>query len=222
VTRFVDEYINACVATYPCVSAPRWSTDLMQVDSGAEAANQRWENVLHRFHLPDVVREMETFNAIRDHWLVMRGPFHIWPFRDPLDFASVALVLPNTVPTISAADQVLGVADGFESNFQLVKLYSRGAQSYSRKIELPVLASVLLQGSQAGSPTIVSLPPYSVSRPGGVVTFDYPPPAGTTISGGFLFDVPVRFESDDAFEGVVRDFGLGGTADLTFIETRLC
>ena len=63
---------------------------------------------------------------------------------------------------------------------------------------------------------------YSVSRPGGEVTFDTPPPNGDPVTAGYLFDCEVRFESDDAFEGILRDFQIGGFADITLIEVRPC
>jgi hypothetical protein len=54
------------------------------------------------------------------------------------------------------------------------------------------------------------------------VTFDTPPLAGHPIKAGYLFDVPVRFESDDAFEGILRTYAIGGFADITLIEVRPC
>lgn len=220
-SRFIDEYLPDCVPGYPCVSSPRWATDITQVDSGAEKANQRWSNPLHRFQIPTAVRDMDIFNAVRDHWLVMRGPFYTWPWRDPLDFASVALSAPNTVPTITNLDQPLGTGDGFTTTFQLVKRYTIGAQTLDRVIELPRTASVIVKATLAGDPSYVA-PTFSVSRPGGVVTFDAPPADNAVLTAGYLFDVPVRFESDDSFDGIVQTFGLGGFADLTFIETRNC
>lgn len=219
--RFVDEYLPDCVPGYPAVSSPRWSTDLSQVDSGSERANQRWAHPLHRFTIPEAVRDMSIFNAVRDQWLVMRGPFHTWPWRDPLDFASVELLRPTAVPTISNLDQPLGVGDGVERNFQLMKRYAVGAQTYSRLIQVPIVSSVIVKATLAGDPGYVT-PTFSVGRPGGVVTFDTAPAANAVLTAGFLFDVPVRFESDDAFDGVVRTYGLGGFSDLTFIETRNC
>lgn len=219
--RFVDEYLDDCVPGYPTLSSPRFSTSLVSVDSGAEQANQRWEHPLNKYTLPEAVRSMEVFNAVRDHWLVMRGPAHTWPFRDPLDFASIALARPNTAPTITMTDCVLGTGDGVTRAFQITKTYARGAQTYTRNIKLPVVSSVLVAVTNgSGVPTLVASG-YSVSRPGGVITFDAAPIAGRLISCGYLFDVPVRFEADDSFDGIVRTFGVSGFSDLTFSEVRV-
>lgn len=221
-TRFVDEYLPRCVAGYPCYSSPRWSTSLVSVDSGAESANQRWENPLHRFTLPEAVRDMETFNAVRNHWLAMRGPFHLWPWRDPLDFGSVALAVPNVAPGISESDEALGMGDGFETEFQLYRTYSAGAQQYRRKIELPIVSSVLIGFVPPSDNPSYTLPDWTVSRPGGIVTFAEPIEADTILTAGFLFDTCVRFEADDSFDGVLKSLHVAGFSDLTFIETRVC
>lgn len=218
-SRFVDEYAPKEMPGWPCLSSPRWSTNIVQVDSGAEQANQRWEHPLYRFMLPEAVREHSIFEAVRDHWLAMRGPAHTWPFRDPLDFASAPLPAPNTVPTISMTDQVIGTGDGAKTQFQLVKSYTRGGQSYDRTIHLPVADTVVVSVNGA-DPEPGN--PWTVSRPGGVVTFDTPPSPGHVVRAGFLFDVEVRFESDDAFDGIAQTYGVGGFADITLVEVRPC
>lgn len=233
-TRFVDVPLPKCVPGYPCQSSPRWSTAITQVDSGAERANQRWEHPLYRFTLPEAVRDHSVYEAVRDHWLVMRGPLHTFPFRDPLDFASAPLVRPNQVPTITGTDQQIGVGDGFSLQFQLQKTYQRGPQSYTRRIYHPVVSSVLV--------TVNGLAPSAYQRPGtggpsqppaeflavtvdrltGVVTCSFAPQPGHIVRAGFLYDVEVRFDTDESFDGVLRDYNASGFADLTLVEVRPC
>jgi uncharacterized protein (TIGR02217 family) len=221
-TRFVDVYLDPCVPGYPSISVPRWSTRISQVDSGAERANQRWEHPLHTFRLPQAVRDHEVFEAIRDHWLVMRGPVHTFPFRDPLDCASVAPSQPVTdddlLPTVTATDQAIGTGDGLQQVFQLQKLYQRGSQTYTRLIYHPIVATVVV--ALNGTPQASG---WSVSRTTGEVTFDTPPSPGQAVTAGFIFDVEVRFASDDAFDGIVETYGqMAGFADLEFVEVRPC
>jgi uncharacterized protein (TIGR02217 family) len=71
-----------------------------------------------------------------------------------------------------------------------------------------------------GTPVLES--DYTVTRPGGQIIFDTPPAAGDVVTAGFLFDNEVRFESDDAFEGILRTWQAAGFADLTLIEVRPC
>lgn len=221
-SRFRDVYLSDCVPGYPCLSSPRFSTRLPTVDSGAEGVNQRWEMPLHAYRLPQAVREHDVFESIRDHWLVMRGPAFTWPFRDPLDFASVALEEPNEVPTISGLDQTLGVGNGAQQQFQLVKVYTRGLFSFTRTIYHPIVSSVivLIDGALPGSysPAMAA----SVDRNTGIVTITPAPPPGRVVTAGFLFDVEVRFESDDSFDGILHTYHLSGFADLSFVEARPC
>lgn len=216
-SRFVDQYLPDCVAGYPVYSSPRFSTDIVVVDSGREQVNRRWIDPLHRYTLPEVVRTMEVFNAVRAHWFVMGGPARIFPFRDPFDFASVDLSSPTEVPIISTADQVLGIGDDLRVDFQIIKEYVAGVNTYVREIYLPVVSSVIvaIDGVQQMSG-------WSVDREGGMITFETPPITDAIVSCGYLFDVSVRFESDDSFDAICQTFGLGGYSDLTLLETRLC
>lgn len=223
-TRFVDEYLPAKVPGYPCISSPRFKTTIQVSSGGNERSNQDWEHPLHLFILPEAVgRDWPVIDALGKHWKIMRGRHRSFPWRDPLDFASCDLAKPDVVPAIAAVDQYIGTADGFTNRFQLVKTYSVGAETYQRPITLPVLNSVVV----AIDGVLVPAANYSLSRPGGVILFAVPPlqppgPPPGIITAGYLFDVAVRFESDDAFEGILRTFAIGGFADITLIEVRPC
>lgn len=220
--RFIDEYIPDEVPGYPCISAPRWSTDLTIVDSGNEKVNQRWEHPLHSYILPDAIRKHVTYEALHNHWMITRGPLKTFPFRDPLDFASVGLTSPNTVPSISNVDQPIGVGDGITKIFQLVKTYTVGSETYTRNIYHPVVDTVVL--SLDGLDPEVLSPAFfwSIDRLTGLIAFDVAPEPGMVLKGGYLFDVEVRFDSDDAFEGMVKTYGVSGFANLELTEVRPC
>lgn len=221
--RFLDIYMPVGVKGFPAVSAPRFSTTLVESDSGDEDANENWQHPLHTFRLPKLISNMAVFNALRAHWYNTKGPARTFPFRDPLDFASVDLECANTEPAISLIDQVIGEGDGLTKDFQLIKTYTAGAYSYSRTIQLPIVSSVLI-GLDGDTPAAASGGPYvvTVTREGGNVNINPAPGNGVAITAGFLFDVPVRFESDDTLEGVVQSMQVNGFSDLTLIERRLC
>jgi uncharacterized protein (TIGR02217 family) len=221
-TRFVDVAMPAQVPGYPCNSEPRFSTTIVTVDSGAEQVNRNWLHPLWRYTLPEAVRDWTVVEALKKHWLVMGGPERTWPFRDPLDFASVDLpmVPMQTAPAVSMTDQLIGTGDGAKTAFPLIKNYALyGASDYARPITLPVAGSVRV--SVNGADVSVSNP-WTVSRPGGVVTFTTPPGPGAAVRAGYLFDVEVRFESDESFAAVVRAYNAGGFADLTLLGVRSC
>jgi uncharacterized protein (TIGR02217 family) len=213
VARFVDQYTPCEFPGYPCVTIPRWSTQINGVRSGDEQANQLWEHPLHTFMLPSVVRRWEHVLAVQAHWYAMRGPAHSWPFRDPLDFASVPLPEPNVAPATSGLDCLIGVGDGETTEFQLVKRYSVGSQTYDRKIYLPIVSTVAVT---VGGVSV----PFSVSRATGVVTLDSAPLAESEVRAGFLYDVQVRFESDESFSAMLKSWRTAGFSDVTLTEVR--
>jgi uncharacterized protein (TIGR02217 family) len=224
--EFLDIYLDDLIAGFPCYSSPRFSTSIAASWSGAEVRNRNWMHPLRTFKLPEAVREHPQYEAIQDQWLIMGGPERSFPFTDPLDFASVPLELPNVVPDISSVDQNLGVGDGVNRDFQLQKTYVREGETYTRPIYLPQENEVLvaLNGQDPGAVSGANGGPYTwtVSRPGGVVTFTPAPKAGLVVTAGFLFDVAVRFEADDSFDGIVQSYQVSGFSDLTFVEVRPC
>jgi uncharacterized protein (TIGR02217 family) len=216
---FIDEYLPSKVQGVGFVSAPRFKTTIQVNASGRERRNQEWEHPLHYYISPEAMgRNWDVIQELKKHWLIMAGPTHSFPIYDPQDFASCDLVRPNVMPTVSMTDQAIGTGDGFTDRFQLVKTYTVGGETYDRVIHLPVLASVVV----AIDGVLVPDTDYTVSRPGGEITFNVPPPDGDEITAGFRFDVEVRFESDDQFEGIMRATRTGGFADLTLIEVRPC
>jgi len=224
---FLDEYLPESLRGFPFTSSPRWSTTITAVASGQEQRNKNWKHPLHRFSAPEAIRCHDQIEDVKDHWMVVGGPFLTFPIRDPLDFSSGRLLLPDVEPTLFSTDATLGIGDGTNKEFQLVKTYTRGVLSYSRKITLPVVDSVIV-GMNALDPSTSNptLPggPYTwdVERQSGIVTFDHAPSTGVIVTAGFLFDVRVRFEADDSFDGIVQSYRVDGFADLTFVEVRPC
>lgn len=221
-TRFVDVYAPCCMRPLekPIVAGPRWNTTILATAGGDERANQNWENPLWSFTLPEAARHQPDFEDIMHFWLGMGGPFHTFPWRNPLDFASTGLPRPNVAPTVSHTDQVLGTGDGVTTTFQLRKVYTYESLSYTRTVHLPVVETILIgiDGAlQSGSPA-----GYDISRPGGEVTFDTPPANGAALTWGGLFDIEARFADDRAFQGVIRGKKWSGFPDVNLEEVRPC
>ena len=230
-TGFKDIRLPVGVKGYPTSGAARWSTSIVTSASGAEHRNQNWRHPLMRYTLAQAVRDQETFEKADRHWRAMRGAFYGFPFLDPLDFASSDLPAANIAPETISASVVLGVGNASRTDFQLIKNYTATGdletETYTRTITLPITETVVvtMNGLSPSTPS-PGLPggPYTwnVTRPGGVVTISPPPAAGVVVRAGFLFEVPVRFEADDTFEGVVRNYRVSGFADITLVELRPC
>jgi uncharacterized protein (TIGR02217 family) len=224
--RFIDLYLDEQIPGWPCYSVPRFSTTITANATGGEKPNQNWAHPLHEFRLPKSIRYHAQIEALHDHWLIVRARKHTFPFRDPLDFASRHLELPNVIPAYEGDDQALMVGDGATRDAQLYKTYERGGFTYTRPIYFPVTDSivVLINGMLPEDVPGISGGPYTwtITRPGGVVRFTPAPANGLVCTWGGLFDVECRFERDDTYGGIIENFQVSGFSDLTLIETRRC
>lgn len=222
--RFVDKYMGRRIQGWPVEVVPMFSTQLATVDSGSEVANRRWMDPLREISIPQGVRDHPTFETLKLQWMVMGGPAQTWPWRDPTDFASVELTEPNEVPVTSLTDQPLGIGDGFTTRFQLTKRYDLGSPStpYDREIRFPVVNTIEI-GVDGLAPGDYSPPlTATVTRYGGYVDFNTAPPANAVLTWGGLFDIQVRFQSDDTFRGIMRTVAVSGFGDIPLQEVRFC
>lgn len=105
-------------------------------------------------------------------------------------------------------------APALDTLFQLTKRYASGAQSWTRAITKPVAGTVTI--ALNGTPQASG---WSVSTATGLVTFATAPAAGVTITAGFEFDVPVRFDTDvlDVTLDLER---LGSITSIPLLEIR--
>lgn len=216
-SRFKDLYLDKRVPSYPIAASPRWATDIIVVDSGNEAVNQKWSQPLYRFTIPEAIRSMEVYESVLAHWLIMAGPAYTFPFKNPFDFASKSISAPTLSPTITPLDQNIGMGDGNKVAFQITKIYQRGAFVYTKKILLPVVSTVrvAISGVEQSSG-------FTVDRLTGIITFSSAPIIGATITCGYLYDHNVRFEADDSFDSISQSYGVAGYSDLTFVEVPMC
>lgn len=99
--------------------------------------------------------------------------------------------------------------------FPLVKHY----ESYDRPISHPVAGSVLVA---ANGVTLPESEAFTVDHTAGTVRFlpDYVPTPGAIITAGFLFDVPVRFDTD-RLTASIASFQAGEIPSIPIIEVKI-
>ncbi|MDH7806226.1 MULTISPECIES: TIGR02217 family protein [unclassified Rhizobium] len=164
-------------------------TDIVNLSNGRENRNQRWKNARRAYDAGSGIRSVADLYEVLSFFEARRGELHGFRFRDPVDFKSCP---PGQTP--AASDQKIGTGDGTTTAFQLVKTYVDAGGSFTRRVEKPVEASVIV--SVDGVKAVLS--DVSVDHATGTVTFraGKAPPAGAAIRAGFEFDVPVRFAID--------------------------
>jgi uncharacterized protein (TIGR02217 family) len=189
---------------------PERRTDVVTTASGHEERNSRWAHSRRRYNIGSGMKSLADIQAVVAFFEARRGRLHGFRFRDHTDHKSCA---PSASP--SRNDQVLGLGDGVRMQFQLVKTYGTAPREYVRTILAPVASTVVVavNGVEATA--------FSVNVTTGVVTFNAGnvPPLNATVTAGFLFDVPVRFDTD-AISINLSHFEAGEIPDIPLLEVR--
>jgi uncharacterized protein (TIGR02217 family) len=189
---------------------PERRTDVVTTASGREERNSRWAHSRRRYNVGFGLKTIADVQAVVAFFEERRGRLHAFRFKDHADFKSCA---PQAQP--AATDQLLGTGDGTGATFQIVKHYGAGSRVYMREITAPVAGSVLVAVNG------VATTQFTLDAAAGSITFlpGHIPPAGAAVTAGFLFDVPVRFDTDQISINLSH-FEAGEIPDIPLIEVR--
>lgn len=188
---------------------PERRTQIVELASGDEERNASWADSRRRYDVSYGIRRADDLAAVVAFFEARNGRLYGFRFKDWADHRSCQ---PSQTP--SPMDQQIGTGDGTTTTFQLVKRYASGGQLWTRAITKPVAGTV--QIALYGVPQTGG---WSVDHKTGLVSFDTAPSSGFTITAGFEFDVPVRFDSDvlDVTLDIER---LGSITSIPLLEIR--
>ena len=208
---FVEERFPLGVA-FGASGGPQWRTDVVTLASGAEMRNARWAGSRRRYDAGSGVRSLADLQEVAGFFERMRGRLIGFRFRDPFDNLSAA-----TGNTVGPLDCRLGTGDGARVEFPLAKSYGAGEGAALRRIEKPVAGSVRVAvgGSELAEGTGFTCDPAT-----GLVTLSEAPAPGVTVTAGFRFDVPVRFDTD-RLELSLTHFEAGRVPTIPLVEITL-
>jgi uncharacterized protein (TIGR02217 family) len=164
---------------------PQRLTDIVTLANGAEERNQRWARSRRKYNAGYGIKSRADMQAVLAFFEERRGRFHSFLWRDALDYSS-----GGDPP--GATDQAIGTGDGSRTAFQLTKQYGASFDPWFRPITRPVAGSVRV--AVAGHELAANA--FTVDTTTGVVILAVAPGAGQAVTAGFLFDVPVRFDTD--------------------------
>jgi TIGR02217 family protein len=190
---------------------PERRTDIVLLGSGRESRNARWHHARRRYEAGYGITTLDALAAAVAFFEERRGRLYGFRWRDRLDFKSC---LPSQEP--APTDQAIGTGDGERANFQLVKQYGGAHAPYVRPIAKPVEGSVRV--AVAGQELTAGLD-FTCDATTGLVTFAEGriPAPDTAVTAGYLFDVPVRFDTD-RLEVDFAAFSAGAIPQLPVIE----
>ncbi len=192
---------------------PQRRTDVVALGSGAEERNARWAHSRRRFDAGYGVKTFEALSQVIAFFEERRGRLHGFRWRDRLDHSSAA---PDA--GVTATDQVIGTGDGTTATFALSKTYGSVYSPYQRPIGKPVPGSVRVAVAEVEA---VDGTAFTVNNTTGMVTFlaGHFPASGQAVTAGFLFDVPVRFDTD-YLEVDLSAFAAGSIPKIPLVEIK--
>jgi len=182
-----DEVQLPLKLAYGSRSGPQFSTEIITIDGGYERRNQNWSQARRKYDARSGVRSAVDSSLLQAFFQARVGRARGFRLKDWSDYSSAA----DGTASPQWNDQIIGTGDGTTTAFQLVKNYGSGGIVHQRAIRKPVADSVTIgvNGEQTMSG-------WSVDTVTGRVTFAEPPAPTYMITAGFLFDVPVRFDTD--------------------------
>lgn len=191
---------------------PERRTEIVTLGSGHEERNSPWAGSRRRYNAGYGLRALDDIHVLIEFFEARHGRLHGFRWKDRADWKSGA---PGV--SIAATDQTLGAGDGTRTAFQLVKTYASGGASYTREIAKPVAGSVRVA---VGGVEKTEGTDFSVDHATGIVTFAAPPAGGASVTAGFEFDVPVRFDTD-FLDIDLGAFEAGSVPAVPVVEIRM-
>ncbi len=193
---------------------PERRTEIVVLGSGHEERNSRWADSKRSWNAGYGIKRVDDLHAVIAFFEERRGRFHGFRFKDWSDYKSCA---PEEA--VSALDQEIGVGDGVQASFQLVKTYGVAFAPWVREIKKPVAGTVLV--AVAGVAKTAGTH-FTVDAAAGTITFlsGHVPTEGQAVTAGFEFDVPVRFDTD-RLEVSLAGFEHGAIPAIPVVEIRL-
>ncbi len=191
---------------------PERRTEIAVLGSGFEERNSPWAHSRRRYDAGSGVKTLDDLHNVIAFFEARQGRLFGFRWKDRADFKSAAPSL-----SMGISDQTLGTGDGSTTDFQLVKAYTSGGESYTRQIKKPVAGTVrvAVDGVEKTETT-----DWTVDTVTGLISFVTAPGAGLAVTAGFEFDVPVRFDTD-RLEVNLANFNAGEIPSIPIVEVRV-
>jgi uncharacterized protein (TIGR02217 family) len=198
--------------SFGAIGGPERRTEIVTLANGFEERNSPWSASRRRY---DAGLGMQSLDDVADaisFFEARQGQLFGFRWKDWSDFKSC---VPSGVPAFG--DQELGLGDGVTSIFQLIKKYQSGPNTVEREISKPVQGTVVVAVNGA---ELISGADFIVDYETGLLTLNIPPVNGASVTAGFIYDVPVRFDID-RLDVSLSGFEAGDIPNIPVVELRL-
>ncbi len=196
---------------------PRFKSNVVELPSGGSYRESLWTSPIYMYDARYGVATHTDMYDLIEFIIAREGPIHTFPFKDHRDYASTATGTLHYTDddTVDDEDVEIGVGDGVETQFQLVKKYVSGSTTRTRNIYLPYNYVIAVDGvSQTEGVD------FTMDTETGVVTFMSAPTGSLSITAGFEFYVKCRFgaEIDDAVQVSLDEFDSESLPSIPIVE----
>ncbi|MEN8833828.1 MAG: DUF2460 domain-containing protein [Pacificibacter sp.] len=198
--------------SFGSVGGPERRTEVVTLANGFEERNTPWAHSRRRYDAGLGMRSLDDIEALIAFFEARQGQLFGFRWKDWSDYKTC-----KASEAVHFGDQVIGTGDGETTVFSLKKNYSSGDATYVRPVTKPVFGTVRV-GTQ-GTEMQESIG-WTVDTSTGLITFATPPEEGVSITAGFEFDVPVRFDTDRIATSV-SSFQAGEVPNVPIVEVRV-
>lgn len=199
---YLKAYIGAAYS-HGWEGGPEFKTRIVDMANGRDRRNAEWAQPRHRFTLGFQHLNAESYASIKQMHLVARGMLHTFLHQDGLD--------------PSATDELFGLGDGVEDEFQLSKLSVVSGVTYQRFVyalfvpgDNGIATDAPITVTINGEPTTA----FTLDRDRGLIVFDDPPEVDAVLRWSGPYSLWVRFAQDWLPFSFDEPNGRYGTVDL--------
>lgn len=191
---------------------PERRTEIVTLNSGYEERNSPWAHARRRYDAGVAMRSTDDLEAVIAFFEARRGRLYGFRWKDWTDFKSC---LSSREPAFT--DQEIAVGDSVTVQVPLCKTYRSGETTYCRTISKPVEGTLAVG---VGGAQVFEGEHYEVDYTTGVIRFNEAPSEGALVTAGFVFDVPVRFDTD-RLDMSMASFAAGSVPSVPVVEVRV-
>ncbi len=185
---------------YGSYGGPEFSTTVVTSAGGFEKRNQNWQTARVAYNVTQGVKTKAQMDALIAFFRARRGRLLPFRFKDWTDFQGIG--------------ENIGIGNGSQTLFQLIKTYHSGDDADARVITRPVEGTVAIYCNAA-----LQHSGYDVDYSTGRVTFTSAPATDVIIRADYEFDVLVRFETDH-LTARLEENGIYAWKDISLTEVK--
>ena len=164
--------------SFGAIGGPEYQTEIAILAGGQEHRNMNWSSARIKYNISHNIKNKEQIDKIINFFRSKKGRLIPFRFKDWSDY--------------QANNVLIGIGDGKQTHFQLVKQYQSSSFLENRIITKPVKDTVKIKINDE----IMTSEKFKVDHNKGIVEFYSPPKDGYEIKADFEFDILTRFDSD--------------------------